>query len=189
MHDSDFHEALQRYARLRRLAYDSVEAIANRSRATAPVRLRDVDADALVAWYDTWRGSNPLGYGGWDWPGLVAPVLRRPAGFPVALWSGNCLCGLAVGRASARRRSGTRHTLSVYFLEGNPDPLHPLRGKVAPLALAAAEAYAALIGARRIRLIDPLPGVIRIYRRLGYAVALEPVKRLYLEKRIETDEI
>jgi hypothetical protein len=81
-----------------------------------------------------------------------------------------------------------RHTLSVHFLEGNPDPLHPLRRRIAPLALTAADAYAALIGAWRLRLISPLPGVMRTYERLGFNIAHDNDAQLYFEKRINADE-
>lgn len=151
--------------------------------------MADIDALAIEAWRDTWQRGHALGYGGWDWSGLVAPVWRRPTGFYLAVWSGETLCGLAVGRTSRRRRSGQRHTLSVHFLEGNPDTRHPLRGRIAPLALAAAESYAALIGAQRLRLIDPLPGVLRTYQRLGFSLARKSGARLCLEKRVEIDEI
>lgn len=188
MHDPDFRLALQRYARVRRLAYDTAQRVVWDGGSGAPVRFSDIDGRALEAWRNTWWRGHALGYGGWDWSGLVAPVWRRPTCFHLAIWSGDCLCGLAVGRASKRRRSGVRHTLSVHFLEGNPDPRHPLRRRVAPLALTAAEVYAALIGARRLRLISPLPGVMRTYERLGFSVAHDNDEQLYFEKRVDIDE-
>jgi hypothetical protein len=188
MRDTEYMGALQRYSRLRCLAYETVERWVLLGRAGAPVALTEIDSVAIEAWYSTWQRRNPLGYGGWDWPALVAPVRRRPAAFHLAIWSGEWLCGLAVGRASKRRRSGVRHTLSVHFLEGNSDPRQPLRGRVAPLALAGAEAYAAILGTRRLRLMDPLPGVHRIYTRLGFGIVPNSRPRLYFEKRVDIHE-
>lgn len=113
-----------------------------------------------------------------------APHLEGPAGFPLAIWSGGQLCGLMVGRPSKRRRSGYRHTLSLHFLEANPDRGHPPRGHVAAVALNAAEAYARALQVSRVRLVDPLPGVVRIYERLGYRTGQEGAWPLYLEKRM-----
>jgi hypothetical protein len=183
MRDSEYQQALQRYARLRRLAYELVERVGDPGGATG-IRLTDIDSSALDAWRSTWIRAHPLGYGGWDWDGLVARVCTRPSAFHVAIWSGGELCGLAIGRLSKRRPSGRRHTISVHYLEGNPRRGHPLRGKVAPLAVAAAEAYGDIVGAWRIRLIDPLPGVFRTYQRLGFAIARDAHTPLYFEKRI-----
>ena len=182
MPDSEYHQALQRYARLRRLAYDLAERLA--TPAAGSIRLTGIDPHALDAWRTTWNRAHPLGYGGWDWSGLVERICRRPSAFQVAIWSGEQLCGLAVGRMSKRRPSGQRHTVSVHFLEGNPSRQHPLRGKVAAIALAVAEAYGDVLGAWRIRLIDPLPGVYRNYERLGFTIAGPSATRLYFEKRI-----
>jgi hypothetical protein len=182
MPDYGYHQALQRYARLRRLAFDLAERLA--TPAAVSIRLTDIDPHALDVWRATWDGAHPLGYGGWEWPGLVERISRRPSAFQVAIWSGEQLCGLAVGRMSKRRPSGRRHTVSVHFLEGNPHREHPLRGRVADIAIGAAEAYARVLGARRVRLIDPLPGVFHIYLRLGYIIARQSPTRLYLEKRI-----
>lgn len=91
----------------------------------------------------------------------------------MAIWSGEHLCGLAVGRASKRRPIGVRHTISVRFIESAHNDYHPLRGGVAALVIAAADAYASLIGASRLRLIDPLAGVIRLYEGYGFKVGRE----------------
>ena len=184
MHHSDFHQALQRYAQLQRIAFDQAQETARLTSGRADIRLTDIDAVALDAWRSSWLRPQALGYGGWDWTAIVAPLRRRPSAFRLAIWCGSQLCGLAVGRASKRRRSGIRHSLSVHYLESIPDPLHPLRGRIAAIALEGAEAYAAVLGAWRVRLIDPRPGVIRIYQRLGFGVASNSAMKLYLEKRI-----
>jgi hypothetical protein len=186
MDNSEFRQALQRYSILRQAAYRAAEAEARRNGLIrSSFRFSEIDLAALHAWRSTWRGIQPFGYGAWDWEGLVRPIWRRPSGFHLAIWSGADLCGLAVGRASKRRPSGDRHLLSVHFLEGNPDPRHPLKGQVADLAIACADSYGAALGARTLRLINPLPGLLRLYWGLGFSIAKSDSVPLYLERSIE----
>jgi hypothetical protein len=186
MDNSDFRQALQRYAHLRQAAFRAAEAEARRNGLVQrPFRFSEIDPSALDTWRSTWRGIQPFGYGAWDWEGLVPPIRRKPSGFHLAIWSGDHLCALAVGRASKRRPSGRRHTLPVHFLEGNPDPWHPLKGQVADLAIACADAYGAALGARTLRLINPLPGLLRLYQGLGFSIAKIDSVPLYLERSIE----
>lgn len=105
-------------------------------------------------------------------------------GVHVAIWSGERLCGLGVGRTSRRRAFGVRHTVSVHFIESAHDRDHPLRHAVATLVIAAAESYGRLLGATRIRLIEPLSGVIPLYERLGFVVAWKAGQPVYCDRRI-----
>lgn len=153
--------AKQYYARTRQRAFDSVVRDAVQSGAIrVPLRLADTDAATVAAWRTRWRGSHPSGFGNWDWERILHRAWRRPSAFHVAVWSGDDLCGLAVGRLSKRRPLGVRHTLSLHFIESAHDERHPLRHFIAPLVIATADAYGRLAGASRLRLIEPLPGVI-----------------------------
>jgi hypothetical protein len=176
--------AKQYYARLRRAAYDAVvrEAVAA-GRIRVPLRLADTDDKALAAWH-TWSGRHPSGFGNWNWERLLQRAWRRPSAFHVAVWSGEQLCGLGVGRLSKRRLSGVRHTLSVHFIESAHARDHPLRHQIATLVIAAAETYGSLAGVPRIRLIDPLSGVMPLYAGLGYTVVREAGQTVYCERRI-----
>jgi hypothetical protein len=95
------------------------------------------------------------------------------------------LCGLAVGRASVRDRNGVRAALAIDYIEGAHDRHHPLRGMIVLLATSAAEAYGRAIGARSLRLMQPLPHILHLYTRLGFHVVREMNKALYCERRIE----
>lgn len=182
---SSFRLALDRYADARRVAYDAVTAQVIRDGiAPASLRLTDIDARALSAWEEDWRGRSRFHAGGWDWRRICLPLHRRPSAFHCAIWSADRLCGLAAGRVSARRAGGVRHTLSVYFLESVPDRDQPLRGQVALLALTAAEAYGRALGASRLRLIDPLPGVLMLYVDLGFRVVWRRSRPVYCEREI-----
>jgi hypothetical protein len=175
----------QHYARLRRAAYDAVvrEAVASGG-IRVPLCLADTDREAVTTWHTTWSGAHPSGFGNWNWEHILRRAWRRPSAFHVAVWSGEQLCGLGVGRLSKRRPSGVRHTLSVHFIESAHTRDHPLRRHVAALVITAAEAYGTLTGVRRIRLIEPLAGVIRFYEDFGYVVVRKAGRPLYCERRI-----
>lgn len=115
---------------------------------------------------------------------LLQTAWKHPPSFHLAIWSGKFLCGLAVGRVSERGRDGLRDALSIGFVESAHDSAHPLRGMIAPLAVAAGEAYGRSLGARRMRLVQPLSGVLALYQRLGFDVVRDKGVVLYCERRI-----
>lgn len=183
---SPYRLALARYAYIRAVAYEIVRDEAVDCGLAGPsLRLTDIDVHALEVWRSTWHGRHPSGDGGWDWERISRPLRRRPSAFHVAVWSGERLCGLAVGRPSARRAGGVRHTLSIHYMEAAPDQGHPLRRRVALLVTAAAEVYGRGLGASRVRLIDPVPGALRLYIGLGFAVARFRGGPVYCEREIE----
>jgi hypothetical protein len=148
------------------------------------MRLVDTDEETLAAWRSTWRDAHPSGFGNWNWERILRRAWRRPSAFHVAVWSGEQLCGLGAGRLSKRRLVGVRHTISLHFIESAHDAGHPLRHTIAALVISAAEGYGRLVGASRIRLIEPLPGVIHIYQELGFEVAHKAGQPVYCERRI-----
>lgn len=183
---SEFREAQERYARIRHSAYRIVEKRIE-ARSSIPVHLADIDRHALAIRRRTWTYPHWSGAGGWNWDKLAHSVLRRPSGFPVAVWSGDRLLGLAVGRASRRRASGMRHTLSIHYVEAHPDPLHPLRRRVLRIVFNAAEEYGRLLGAKRLRLMDPLPELAPRYRSMGFGIEGQCGRFVYLERRIDPE--
>lgn len=177
--------AKQYYARTRKRAFDSVVRDAVGSGAIrVPLRLAETDAATVTAWRARWRSGHPSGFGNWDWERILQRAWRRPSAFHMAVWSGDDLCGLAVGRLSKRRPLGVRHTLSLHFMESAHDERHPLRHFIAKLVIAAADAYGRLAGASRLRLIEPLPGVVRYYEDLGFTVVRKAGQPVYCERRI-----
>jgi hypothetical protein len=113
-----------RYGAIRRAAFQAAEAELNATGIV--VSLRHIDAAALAA-VASWTNRRV----DWRWA-HAAPD-----------WRGEILCGMALGRPS----KGPSH-LSIHFAEGNPDPAHPLRGKVLPIVLAAGLAYAIALESR-----------------------------------------
>ncbi|HET7233738.1 MAG TPA: hypothetical protein VFJ16_27255 [Longimicrobium sp.] len=185
MDPSAYAYAKLRYARIRQAVYTVVrEDAVVRQITRSPFRLADVDGRALAAWERTWQSPHPNDSGGWNWR-LVADEFRSdPAVLKVALWSGSVLCGLAFGRPSHRTKRGTRSILSIHYMEGNPDPAHPLKGSVAALLVTTAEIYGRELGASSIRMVDALPGVIPVYLALGFAVVETRNGVIYCEKEI-----
>jgi hypothetical protein len=116
--------------------------------------LRVIGAATLQE-FAKWQGRSVT----WPWPEMVNTWRRgRPERFDLAVWSGSTLCGLALGRPSP----GPSH-LSLYYLEGNPDPAHLLQFKVARVVIAALRAYAIVLGKAEMRLVEPLPEAIPFY--------------------------
>ena len=54
------------------------------------------------------------------------------------------------------------------ILEASTDLLHPLKGRIAYIALSAVEMFGFAIGAEESRIIDPVDGAILSYKKLGY---------------------
>jgi hypothetical protein len=186
MSDASFQRAKQQYARLRRSAYALAREDALASGfADARLRLTGCDQAALSVWRATWAAPHPSGWGNWNWEPLLRSAWKQPSAFHLAIWSGETLCGLAVGRVSDRDQTGTRNALSLHFIESAPDRNHPLRGSIASLATRAAQHYGHALQVRWLRLVDPLPGLIERYERLGFTVVRGKSRVLYCERRIE----
>jgi hypothetical protein len=96
----------------------------------------------------------------------------------VAVWSGDELCGLAIGKT---RQQFCR----VDYLEGSPSPTHSLKGYVTVIVSGAAVAYATALGRTEVRLTDPLPEVIPHYQALGFVLAHMPGGTPYCVWKIE----
>jgi len=141
-----------RYRELRRAALQ--DAMATLAAAGINVELRPIGAAALAA-VERWNDRRV----GWPWH-LMIPDWRRnyPGRFELAIWQGDVLCALALGRPAPKAPH-----LSLYYIERNPDAANPLRGKVTGAVIDALAAYAIALGKTELRLIDPLPALIPRY--------------------------
>ena len=129
------------------------------------VRGEIIAGAARAAFTATWLGhqGRPVT---WDWAALSAKFQNvHPKCFNAAIWHDETLCGLAVGAVNQDR------FVALDFLEGNPDPTHPLKGQVIEIALTMAEAYKQLIGVPELRLHHVDPGLISSYTVQGFALA------------------
>jgi hypothetical protein len=164
-------DALRRHGVARGFARAIAEGVVNSTRRSdglaGTVRLAPIDGDAIESWNSTWIPRRDGGVGGWDWDDLMRRQRRFVARLDVAVWSGNSLCGLAIGRLS-----GGRETVRIDYVEGCPVN-HPLKGHIIPIVAQLAVTTAQMFEARSVRFHRPLPGAIPIYRRLGFGLVAE----------------
>lgn len=113
----------------------------------------------------------------WNWFDFKRKFRGVPSRFELMISVDRELCGIAIGKPSR----GRRH-LSVYFIEGNPDGTHPLKGSVLPLILEGATLYAEMLGCSYVRIIEPDKHLINKYEDNGYLVAKGKRGRVYCEK-------
>ena len=83
----------------------------------------------------------------------------------MAIWSGEALCGLALGLT-------TGAALNLRFLEGSPNPDCPLKGRRILVALEASACYAQARGKKEIRL-SPINSSLESLYRDTYGFDLE----------------
>lgn len=173
----DRKRAEARYSALRQLAYG--HALAGDELA-GQVTLEPIRRHALEHFAAAWA-DHPRRRVSWPWPVMVADYQRNhPERFEVALWSGDTLCGLALGRPSR-----SKSVLTVKYVEGNPDLEHPLKGLVAAIAIATAHAYAKALGSTLLRLDAPLEPLVPLYRDdFGFTLVLEGTRVAYCEMEI-----
>lgn len=182
----EYAAARRRHAGYRADAYDVTRDEALDQGVCGPgLRITDIDKRALEVWERTWRGAHPSGAGGWNWRSMLDNVPRRAAVLPMAIWYGDDLCGLALGQASRRRFNGSRHTITLTFVERRPEPPEvPLRGNVIAIAAAAARQYGLSIGARCLRMRAPDRNLLPYYELHGFQVVWKGDMPVHCEKEI-----
>lgn len=161
-----------RYSGYRAVALARADALFAPSISPTPVRFGTITALALDAWHAQWA-AHPARQVAWPWE-VMAPDQRRrlPTRFELALWSGDVLCGLAIGRVGSSY-------CSVEYLEGSPVAGHPLRGQVIPAALTALLAYAKVLGKAEMRLVEPLDELVPLYEARGFLLVVPKGERRY----------
>ena len=155
-------EFRSKYSEIRYEVYKGVPIIVG----MPALKLTPINSAALAAlanWPD--RGRTPPN-GGWDWGSWTEYFkTRHKKYFDVAIWNGNKLCGLALGRLSLRNVK-----VRLEIIEGSTEQSHPLKGQIAYIGLTAIEAFGYVVGAEESLIIDPVPGAIASYRSYGYTL-------------------
>lgn len=129
------------------------------------VRCEIIASAARGAFTKSWIGHQNRS-ADWDWATLSAQFQdKHPKCFNVAIWQRETLCGLAIGTVNQDR------FVALDFLEGNPDPIHPLKGKVVEIVLTMMEAFRQLIDVPELRLHHVDPNLIPLYTSQGFTVA------------------
>lgn len=138
----------------------------------AAVRLADIDAPCLDVWRRSWRHKE------FDWDENAAHFKREVDRFELAIWSGEQLCGLAIGRVSRGPDNVT-----IHFLERRSGDT-PLKGRIALLATETADRYAKILNKQRVKLKDPLPDAIVTYQRLNFVLVETIGKTTYYARQV-----
>jgi hypothetical protein len=111
------------------------------------LKLKGVDHAALAA-FSIWQGM-PERKVDWDWNFANRYCFRFPKAFDLSVWHGNSLCSLTLGRPTFK---GTEVRLD--FIEKTPANCL-FSGDMFRVSLLAYETYGDLIGARKIRIMEP----------------------------------
>jgi hypothetical protein len=168
-----------KYSQFRQLARDHAAARLA-GQMPAPLALRPIAPDALDEFDRTWA-IHPLRIVQWPWRDMAADYRRNWTDrFELAIWSGDRLCGLCLGKAA-----NNRHHIALRFLEASPDPSHPLKGAVALAAFEAANAYGIVLGADYLYLMDPLPGTLARYLAMGFDLVRPAKGSAYCRRGIQ----
>lgn len=155
-----FPEFKEKYSKFRTEVYREIPRVIN----MPGVKLTAINIEALSQ-NSEWHSAGRIPpNGGWEWDSWVNHYRRKHhKRFEAAIWYGATLCGLCLGKAS-----GKNIHVRLEILEGSPDSNHPLRGRIAYIALTATELYGYACGASQVRIIDPVDGAINSYKALGY---------------------
>jgi hypothetical protein len=163
-------EANERYEGLRDAArefvfeiFTSEILIGELASLAVDLRFTDINDKAIGAWLRTRQAWE------FDWFKVAHHFWTNdPDRFEIAIWKGEELCGMAIGRPSNGPDNVTLH-----FIERRGDHA-ALKGWIAQMVTDGAEAYAKLLGKQRVKLKDPSAGAIPLYVRLGFSLA-EPI--------------
>lgn len=102
---------------------------------------------------------------GWDWR-IVRNLYRRDhmARLELAVWYGDQLCGLMLGKASEGKL-----VVKINYVQGGESG-NPMKGFVVPIASRCAELFAVAIEADWVGIQDPIDedDLINYYRELGF---------------------
>jgi len=165
------------YAEHRAAALRRAEEILRPVMNPFPIDLGGITSDALEAFEAEWEGRPERRYE-WPWREMVDDYSRNePGRLALAIWSGDVLCGLAIGKLRARY-------CSVNYVEGSPLPAHPLKGRVLPVVLTVLTAYAKAVDRQQIRLVDPFDAMVPCYEAHDFVLATPKGEPRYCWKAV-----
>ncbi len=125
------------------------------------VRFEAIDASAMDA-YEEWLDPH------FCWEEIIRWKAKEPMSFDLAIWFDRELCGLCFANPNQ-----SRLRVKIVRLEGQPANDHPLKSRIATLALTAVTHFALIIGSQQIEIQEPLAGAIPLYRQLGFEFGSE----------------
>lgn len=120
------------------------------------IRFETIDAHAMDA-CERWEEPHFL------WNEVMGWKAKEPLSLDIAIWFEDELCGLCFANPN-----NSRQRIRIVRLEGRPREAHPLKTRIASLAVLVIEQYARIIGSRFIEVQEPLEGAISIYKCLNF---------------------
>ncbi|WP_444995438.1 hypothetical protein [Aliikangiella sp. IMCC44359] len=147
-------DAENRYTKIRQAVLDEVNKDLVHSKH-GKLKATLINQSAL-AQADKWSYSSNRRVD-WEWfKGYSSFRYRYPKRFEMALWHGNSLTSLSLGRPTYR---GSKMRLD--FLEGNPDKSKDI--KVFEHNFLAISTYTQVLGADELRLMNPINNIVKSY--------------------------
>ena len=176
---NDFASVVRFYNLLRKEVYEHTEAL------HPPFKCSKITlSDAINA--DTWRTVNHRAERSeWSWVQAFKNYDSKSAfkRFDLCVKNGSNLVGLAYGMPTKAKTK-----LKIDIIESTPIKEHKLNGGAFEIISTSAQAYAALLGADEIRIMNPLNKELsNFYGRFGYE-RVEPVKKslgVYCSMKLE----
>ncbi len=136
------------------------------------IRFEPIDAIALSA-FDLWENPH------FCWREIAAWKSREPLSLDIAIWFEEKLCGLCFANPNK-----SRQRIRIVRLEGQPGALHPLKKRIAVLAMMAIDEFAQIIGSKWIEVQEPLQEAMPVYTKLGFKFDLEGRLVLAVESKV-----
>lgn len=174
--------AEERYRQRRRAACEAAERLLAEAAGfqDRAVGLREFDGLAVHAAFISGWKNHPTRKVSWPWDRLIWDRPKEPSRFELAVWADERLCGLALGRTSP-----SRSHCSLHFVEGAPDALHPLKGRVLAAVLTALDQYCLAIGAREMRVVEPFEALLPLYgQHFDFALVKPAGQSPYLRREV-----
>ncbi|WP_097458697.1 hypothetical protein [Mangrovitalea sediminis] len=125
--------------------------------------LNYVDALTADRWKDLPPGSGRPTRASWQWTKEYPFYRNRPNRFEITFWKEGVLGAICYGQLS---RNGTRMRMNL--IESTPVRPTPLGRKALPILSFAAAAFADIVGATELWVLDPDPRLEGIYRGQGF---------------------
>ncbi|MBB3059721.1 hypothetical protein [Microbulbifer rhizosphaerae] len=150
----------ERYRALREITYEAV------MEEYPEITAKDISIrDAFTA--DSWKhidgDTARTRRGSWDWAREYPYYKKKPNRFEISLWRGGVLGALSYGQTS---KSGTRVRMNL--IESIPLRPTPLGMRALPVLSYAAAAFAHLVGADELWVLDPDPSLEGLYMQEGF---------------------
>lgn len=154
---TSFYEAKEKYRTIFDTCFDSVEKIFFAQ--GLPLKITKIDEQAISYWE---KSGNAFEM---DWKALFQMQLNaRAKSITIAIWDGNILVGLALGKVSK-----ARNLVSFSYIESNDSYCGRLSGKITTVVTLVGMEVGRHVNASHIALHDPVnTKVENYYAELGY---------------------